>query len=141
MLETLIGSNNKFCILNTNGESTIVNEGAGHWLNNVWYSNNSYQYCNSFKYQTCQYYEQMNKRVKKATKRYIETLSYEACMGLGEYPTCNPKTGILYPEYRAEYPYLDELDWELADMYQEVYMMYQSYAEYEYDEVENAQKG
>ena len=38
MLEELIGKNNKFCILNTNGDVAIVNEKAGHWLNDVWYS-------------------------------------------------------------------------------------------------------
>jgi len=43
MMEKYIGSGSKLCFLNWKGEIVIVNESAGHWRDNVWYSNCSYQ--------------------------------------------------------------------------------------------------
>lgn len=38
-----IGSYNKFCFLDSNGDYKIVNEDAGKWVDGVWYSNDSYK--------------------------------------------------------------------------------------------------
>ena len=43
MMAKYIGSGSKLCFLNWKGEIAIVNETAGHWRENVWYSNCSYQ--------------------------------------------------------------------------------------------------
>jgi Glutamine amidotransferases class-II len=42
MMAKYIGSGSKLCFLNWKGEIVIVNESAGHWRDNVWYSNCSY---------------------------------------------------------------------------------------------------
>lgn len=44
MITYVIGSGNKFCFLNGNGEYAIANEEAGDWVNDVWYSNTSYKW-------------------------------------------------------------------------------------------------
>lgn len=43
ILKEMIGSNNKFVILNNKGEYKIINEDAGHWKDGVWFSNSTYQ--------------------------------------------------------------------------------------------------
>lgn len=42
LIEKCIGHNNKFVLLDNNGFYKIINEDAGHWKDNVWYSNYSY---------------------------------------------------------------------------------------------------
>jgi hypothetical protein len=42
--EKLIGANNKIAVLRGDGAYRIFNEGAGHWRDGVWYSNNGYQF-------------------------------------------------------------------------------------------------
>lgn len=45
-LKDLIGfsiGSNKFVLLSSNDEFAIINEDLGHWKNNVWFSNNSYE--------------------------------------------------------------------------------------------------
>ena len=44
VIEELIGKGNKFVIMNNKGEFVIMNEQAGHWANDVWFSNSSYSY-------------------------------------------------------------------------------------------------
>ena len=47
MLETfVVGS--KLVFLNTNDDYAIVNEKAGHWSNDCWFSNNSYKQVNNY---------------------------------------------------------------------------------------------
>lgn len=41
-LETYIGTTNKVVVLADTGEWHILNERQGHWLNDIWYSNDSY---------------------------------------------------------------------------------------------------
>ena len=43
MIEELIGKSNKFVLLDNKGYYKILNEKAGHWKDNVWYSNSTYQ--------------------------------------------------------------------------------------------------
>jgi predicted glutamine amidotransferase len=43
ILEEMIGSSNKFVILNNKGEFTIINEKAGNWENGCWFSNNGHK--------------------------------------------------------------------------------------------------
>jgi len=38
-------SGSKLAFLNVDGESTIINESAGHWDKGVWFSNDTYDYC------------------------------------------------------------------------------------------------
>ena len=39
----MIGSSNKFVIMNNKGEFTIINEKAGNWENGCWFSNNGHK--------------------------------------------------------------------------------------------------
>ena len=39
-----IGSTNKFCFVNAEGDYAICNESAGTWVDGVWYSNTTYKY-------------------------------------------------------------------------------------------------
>lgn len=43
LVQQAIGSNNKFVLMNAQGETAIVNQGAGHWQDENWYSNKSYE--------------------------------------------------------------------------------------------------
>ena len=43
ILEDMIGSSNKFVIMNNKGEFTIINEKAGNWENGCWFSNNGHK--------------------------------------------------------------------------------------------------
>lgn len=43
MIASLIGSNNKFVLMDNKGYYRIINEKAGHWKDDVWYSNTSYE--------------------------------------------------------------------------------------------------
>ena len=47
MIESFIGSN-KLVFLNSNNDFAIVNEKAGHWSNDCWFSNNSYKYVSDY---------------------------------------------------------------------------------------------
>ena len=47
MLETFIGGS-KLIFLNNNNEYSIVNEKAGHWANECWFSNSSYKQVNNY---------------------------------------------------------------------------------------------
>jgi predicted glutamine amidotransferase len=48
MLETFIGSGSKLLFLNSDDDFAIVNEKAGHWNLNCWFSNNSYKQVNNW---------------------------------------------------------------------------------------------
>lgn len=43
LVEKAIGGGNKFVMLKRNGEWCIFNEKAGHWVDENWFSNYSYQ--------------------------------------------------------------------------------------------------
>ncbi len=43
LIQQAIGHGNKFVLMNAKGETAIVNEGAGHWHGENWYSNYSYR--------------------------------------------------------------------------------------------------
>jgi len=43
LVEETIGSGNKIAVLSNGGEIVIYNEKRGHWLNEAWYSNDSYK--------------------------------------------------------------------------------------------------
>ena len=42
--------NSKLVFLDNNGNYTIISEEQGFWVENVWYSNNSYKWCNVYHY-------------------------------------------------------------------------------------------
>lgn len=44
MMENAIGGGNKVVLLGVNGEHIILNEKAGEWKEDVWFSNNSFMY-------------------------------------------------------------------------------------------------
>lgn len=140
MLEELIGKNNKFCILNTNGDVAIVNEKAGHWLNDVWYSNYSYEsYDKLYTWSDYAYtYDPIpvSDEVKKFIETQIDFLTYELSEALGDYPTCDPKTGMLYSYKHEEYPFLEEISYELYDKYYEMYKNVQTY----FDDIDDNKK-
>jgi hypothetical protein len=48
MLESFIGLGSKLVFLNSNDDFAIVNESAGHWNLNCWFSNSSYKQVNSW---------------------------------------------------------------------------------------------
>lgn len=126
MLEELIGKSNKFCILNTNGDVAIVNEQAGHWENDVWYSNSTYSYSSySFGKYSGSFYGwddiPISKKVKKRINKTIDFLSWEQAQLLGEYPTCDPATGMLYNGENTNFPFLEEINYELYDRYFDMY--------------------
>ena len=55
LIEGFIG-NSKLAFLNQDKSFKIINESAGHWLDDVWFSNNSYQYKSySYKPNSCGY--------------------------------------------------------------------------------------
>lgn len=139
MLEKLIGTNNKFCILNTNGDTAIINESAGHWVDNVWYSNASYKsYSRYFSaYEDWEWEVSISKKEKKRILNTINNLTVDDFYKLGAYPTCDVKTGKLYPEYENKYPYLDEIDWELTDLYAEIYGAF-CYDDFDYEDAVNS---
>ena len=43
-IETIIGTSNKIAFLDSNGAYAIANEKQGHWINGVWYSNDTYRW-------------------------------------------------------------------------------------------------
>lgn len=43
LINKCIGGHNKFVLLDNTGYYKIINEDAGHWKNNVWFSNYSYE--------------------------------------------------------------------------------------------------
>lgn len=43
LIKDMIGNNNKFVLMDNRGYYKIINEKAGHWKNNVWFSNDSYK--------------------------------------------------------------------------------------------------
>ena len=62
LLESYIDSS-KLVFLDTNNTFSIVNEQAGHWVNDCWFSNTSYQKVNDW-------YDFGGKKVKKSTNLY-----------------------------------------------------------------------
>jgi glutamine amidotransferase len=43
LVENSLGYSNKFCLLRADGEAIILNESAGEWVDDVWYSNSSWK--------------------------------------------------------------------------------------------------
>ncbi len=46
LIELSIGTGNKFIFLDVTGAATIINERAGHWIGENWFSN--YSYCDTY---------------------------------------------------------------------------------------------
>jgi hypothetical protein len=60
LIAETISSRNKFVLLDNRGYYKIINEKAGHWKNNVWFSNYSYEAYSTF-----------TKYEKKSSKNYL----------------------------------------------------------------------
>lgn len=74
LIAETISSRNKFVLLDNRGYYKIINEKAGHWKNNVWFSNYSYE-----TYKTFTKYE------KKSSKNYLwydedDEYEYQDCL-------------------------------------------------------------
>ena len=73
LIEESIGRS-KLVFLDNGGNYTIVNENAGHWDGNVWYSNNSYRWNNIYYYNTPQtVYGKVLKEKKKQSSKKTKT--------------------------------------------------------------------
>jgi predicted glutamine amidotransferase len=76
MLESYIGAGSKLLFLNSDDECFIVNEKAGHWNMNCWFSNSSYKQVNDW-------VDYGGKKVKKSSMGYGSYNTY------GSYKTYN----------------------------------------------------
>lgn len=159
LIEDRIGSNNKFCFLNTNGDYFILNESAGYWVQGVWYSNTSYKPY-TFKGYSNKYYDsytdydtwldseydkyygisreeflndfRLTKQEYKHIKKMIKSLSNEQLTQLGTTPIYNLDTGKLREDDEfldVHEFYLFELDDDLQNLYDTYYYQY----DYEYN--------
>ena len=152
LIEDRIGKSNKFCFLNSKGDYFILNESSGEWINGVWYSNQSYiDYSNRFKYEDkytghidddlddmyMEYYNMSRGELldtykhstldyKDKIKRHIWLLDDDQLDYLGDDPLYNIETEEFLPSSFSpdlnEF-YLDELDIELATLYENKYYM------------------
>lgn len=138
LIKMAIGSGNKFALLNNKGEYKIINEEAGNWVNDIWYSNTSYSYNKTKpvpvkKYDTYESWwkdkkyplfnqEEINIDDEKLIAN-IKSLSNLEIMEIGEYPVVDMLTERLIPEsystMRNEYRfrYLDDVSEEAYEEY------------------------
>lgn len=144
ILEEMIGSNNKFVILNNKGEFKIINEKAGSWENGVWFSNGSHKtkkvtYKNNFwdgyyrgykgyyssyfddDYETEVYDDDLTDEQIEDVINLIQNLDYEKALYLG-YNVCYDATNRTLVNWddadiqHSIYP-LDECSNELYELY------------------------
>lgn len=137
LIESDIGSNNKFAFLNNKGEYKIVNEDAGKWEKGVWYSNDSHSYDRTTYYQRTMYhpysladedgygydyeyiddaYMPISKNKLKKLQKKIRKMSDEQLLALGDYPIYDLDNNMILGEYElptGKWMYLEELSQEL----------------------------
>jgi hypothetical protein len=90
--ESLAGTYSKIVFMNNEGRYSIVNEDLGHWIDNDWYSN--------YTYQACDYYDVGGKSVKKYNQKYFEHSNWY---------------DDIATDYGIEYDSTEGLDLELSD--------------------------
>ena len=150
LIELAIGSNNKFCFLNKNGQYAIAGEDKGEWVDGVWYSNSGYSYSwnSGFKcygsYGDYDYadeygyysYGKSNKEDEKpyltsaermAIKRTIIGLNRKQLDLLGECPVYDLWTTELKPDTGNSDYFLFDLDDSLQYLYEAKYFEYENF--------------
>lgn len=119
-----IGRSNKFVLLNNKGEYKIINEKAGHWKDDVWYSNKSYEpriplypegWADKFdsnyfygKQQQFLFNQKIEKlpvynkqKINNKLKKLIDKLQEEDFALLDEYPVYDELNNVLIPYEKA----------------------------------------
>lgn len=145
MIASLIGSNNKFVLMDNKGYYRIINEKAGHWKDDVWYSNTSYEpyyYSSASRYRYYydwgweDEYEDFNK-----TKHFnadeqihldiieeeINKLTVNEIINIGDYPVYDYEYCMLISESEAfeiNEIYPKRKMYYLADLSEELYWKY-----------------
>lgn len=133
LIESDIGTGNKFVIMDNLGRYKIFNENSGHWKNNVWFSNETYKpikYPTNFNSCTSTYSGCNNFFKRKALTsllsetesatitKIINGLSDEMLLEIGEYPMVEISGATVTLAKDLEVgEYLMDLDEDLSDLY------------------------
>ena len=149
LIQDLIGTNNKFCFLNSNGDYAILNEDKGFWIDGVWYSNYSFEDYTKYSYVNSKYYFDdidneyldayglsrdefldeytIDTYTKNRIKDFINNLDDDDLLELGNTPIYNVDTTVIRGDddnLELNEFYLYELDDELQDLYDYKYYCY-----------------
>lgn len=133
LIESDIGAGNKFVIMDNLGRYKIFNENSGHWKNNVWFSNSTYEpikYSTNFNSCTSTYSGCNNFFKNKALTsllsetesatitKLINSLSDETLLEIGEYPMVELSgASVTLAKHLELGEYLMDLDEDLLELY------------------------
>jgi predicted glutamine amidotransferase len=127
LIAKTIDTRNKFVLLDNKGYYKIINEKAGHWKNDVWFSNSSYEdwgfkrtYITSKPYTSWidSWYDDEDDFIEPEDAIYEEVLDYlykitkDELISLGECPVFDRKTKLLYPLEEVELDMANEKELE-----------------------------
>lgn len=125
LIESHIGKNNKFVFLDNTGYYKIYNEKSGHWKDNVWFSNHTYEVSLFTRYDKWYWDNKENSLIDDAKfeniYKVINSLTEADFTYLGWYPMYDMVNNMLIPETldNGNAYYLDDIDIDLADLYYE----------------------
>ena len=123
LIENFIGKNNKFAFLNNKGESVICNKDAGIVEDEIWYSNDSFQFGDSY-FGNYSFYDELE--IQSYIKESIDFFEDEEFAFLGNNPMIDVEDWLFVPYDKKKlnidkYVLLWDYSKELSSYYQRKY--------------------